>query len=224
MLFGKNSGQTNGYLICQEDLISLKMTVAETDGLREMLNHIADRDRFEHTERQLNHFIAESFKRHLSLIEAYISTTNEIHEFIVLAGKNLRASKIRQILHKTDIQSNDIIQQFEWMFKYIDAKLTQSNCSNVAAVNEYVNHLANLQLSLNKCEIHKKNRKSANLVRKIRVRINSLIEKIKNVELKCPELVSQALNGVLERKYNNDDNDDEIEYGEDDDSVFDNNY
>ncbi len=193
----------------------MKTAIAETDAFREMLNYIADRDRFEQTERQLNKFIAESFKRHLALIESYISTTNEIHEFIAMAGKNLRVSKIRQILHKTDIQSNDIIQQFEWMFKYIDAKLMQSNCSNVSAMNEYENHLANLQLSLNKCEIHKKNRKSANLVRKIRIRINSLIEKIRNVEGKAPELISEALNGVLHQEYNSDD-------GEDvDESVFD---
>lgn len=194
------------------------MSIAETDRLREMLNYIADRERFENTERQLNHFIAESFKRHLALIEAYINTTNEIHEFIELAGKNLRVAKIRQILHKTDVQCNEIIQQFGWMFKYIDAKLMQSNCTNVAAMNDYENHLANLQLSLNKCEIHKKNRKSANLVRKIRIRINSLIDKIKNVETKGLEQASQAIHGILNTEFNVDDVD------EDDDSVFDDNY
>lgn len=196
----------------------LKFSITETDGLREMLNYIADRDRFENTERQLNNFVAESFKRHLTLIEAYISTTNEIHEFIVLAGKNLRINKIRQILHKTDIQSNEIIQQFGWMFKYIDAKLMQSNCSNVATMNEYENQLINLQIALNKCEIHKKNRKSANLVRKIRIRINSLIEKIKNVENKGIECASNAIQGILESELNGDDDDD------DGFSVFDESY
>lgn len=198
---------------------SVKLSIAETDGFREMLNYIADRERFENTERQLNHFIAESFKRHLALIEAYINTTNEIHEFIELAGKNLRVGKIRQILHKTDVQCNEIIQQFGWMFKYIDAKLMQSNCSSVASMSDYENHLVNLQLSLNKCEIHKKNRKSANLVRKIRIRINSLIDKIKTVEKKGPENASQAINGILNSELNIDDDEDD-----EDDSVLDENY
>lgn len=199
---------------------SVKLSIAETDGFREMLNYIADRERFENTERQLNDFIAESFKRHLTLIEAYINTTNEIHEFIELAGKNLRVGKIRQILHKTDVQCNEIIQQFGWMFKYIDAKLMQSNCSNVTAMSDYENQLVNLQLSLNKCEIHKKNRKSANLVRKIRTRINSLIDKIKNVEKKVLEDASEAINGILNSEFNVDDEDD----NNDEDSVFDENY
>lgn len=184
-----------------------------------MLNYIADRERFENTERKLNNFIAESFKRQLELIETYISTTNEIHEFIGLAGKNLRVSKLRQILHKTEIQSSEIIQQFGWMFQYIDAKLMQSNCTNVAAMNEYENHLRDLQLALNKCEIHKKNRKSANLVRKIRIRINSLIEKMKNVEQTGIVNASQAIKGMLQSAFNDENNSDE-----DEDSIFDENY
>ncbi|KAG4065401.1 hypothetical protein HA402_002799 [Bradysia odoriphaga] len=182
---------------------SVKMTISETDGLREMLNYIADRNQIEKTERKLNDFIAESFKRHLALIESYISTINEIHEFIVLAGNEIRADKIRQLLQRADIQSNDIIQQFELMFKYIDAKLTQSNCLSVSAMNEYENHLADLQMSLNQCELHQKHRESADLVRKIRVCVDSLIEKIKNIEQKAPEFMSQALNGVLHEDSNN---------------------
>lgn len=194
----------------------MKLAIAETDGLREMLNYIADRERFENTERKLNNFIAESFKRHLELIETYISTTNEIHEFIGLAGKNLRVSKLRQILHKTEIQSSEIIQQFSWMFQYIDAKLMQSNCTNAPAMNEYEKHLRDLQLALNKCEIHKKNRKSANLVRKIRVRINSLIERMKNVEQKDIVSASEAINCMLQSEFNDESNSD--------DSIFDENY
>lgn len=75
---------------------SVRMAIAESDGLREMLNFIADRDRFENMERQLNQFIAESFKRHLALIETYIKTTNEIHELTRLAGKNSRVHAIHR--------------------------------------------------------------------------------------------------------------------------------
>ncbi|XP_037037968.1 uncharacterized protein LOC119075604 [Bradysia coprophila] len=182
---------------------SVKMLITETDGLREMLNYIADRNQIEQSERKLNDFIAESFKRHLALIESYISTTNEIQQFIMLAGNEIRVNKIRQLLQKADIQSNDIVQQFELMFKYIDAKLTQSNCLSVSAMNEYENHLANLKVSLNQCELHQKNMESVNLVRKIRGRVDSLIEKIKNVEQKVPELMSQALDGVLHEDSNN---------------------
>lgn len=162
-----------------------------------MLNRIADRKRVENTKRQLDNFIAESIKQHLAVIVAYINTTNEIHAFIELAGKNLRVSKIRQMLHKTDIQCNEIVQQFDGIHKYIDAKLKQTNCSNVSAMNDYENQLLDLQLSLNKCEIHKKNRKSANLVRKIRVTINSLIEKIKKCETSGPDTSAKAIDGVF---------------------------
>lgn len=192
----------------------MKLSIAETDSLRDMLNYIADRERVVNTERKLNNYVAESFKRHLAVIEAYINTTNEVHEFIELAGKDLRVTKIRQILHKTDIQCNEIIQQFGWMFQYIDSQLVQSNCSNVAAMNDYENQLVNLQLSLNKCEIHKKNRKSANLVRKIRVRINSLIEKIKKLEEKGPELLAQVVNGALQSEYACDEEDESVLFDE----------
>lgn len=200
------------------------MAIAESDGLREMLNYIADRNQLERTERKLNEFIAESFKRLLTLIEIYISTANCIYELISLAGNGLRVGKIRQMLHKTDIQSSDIIQQFELIFTYIDAKLTQSNCSNVTAVSEYENQLTDLQLSLQQCEIHQKNKKSANLVRKIRARVNGLIEKIKNIEQKAPEVMSQALNGVLNEKCNSNNNDDDGDSESDEISVFDDDY
>lgn len=130
------------------------------------------------------------------------------------------------MLHKTDIQSGDIIQQFEWMFKYIDAKLMQTNCRDVA-LNEYENHLVNLQLSLNKCEIHQNNRKSANLVRKIRTRINGLMDKIKNIEAAAPELLSRVVNDSVDRELaedNEGDDDENDDYELNDDSVFDNNY
>lgn len=58
------------------------MSISETDGFRKMLNYIADRERFENTERQLKNFIAESIKRHEAVILAYIKTTNEIHGFV----------------------------------------------------------------------------------------------------------------------------------------------
>lgn len=139
------------------------------------------------------------------------------HSFIELAGKNLRVSKIRQLLHKTDVQCSEIIQQFGWMLKYIDEKLMQTNCVKVSAMNNYENQLLNLQQTLNQCEIHKKNRKSANLVRKIRIRINSLVEKIKNVEKKMPGNVANAISELV-----NSELDDEEE--EDYDLVFDENY
>ncbi|KAJ6649162.1 hypothetical protein Bhyg_04395 [Pseudolycoriella hygida] len=175
------------------------------------------RERLENTERQLNEFIAESFQRHLTLIMSFINTTNEIHTFIDQAGKDLRVNKTRQMLHKTDLQCHEIIQQFGWMFKYIDEKLMQADCINVAAIKDYENQLLNLQLSLNNCEFHKKNKKPANLVRKIRIRINSLIEKIKSIEKKAPDYTHQAINAALNSEFVVDD-EEECEDG--DDSVF----
>lgn len=197
-------------------------SVVESDNLRKMLNCIADRERLEKLERKLINFIAESFKRHEALILAYITTTNEIHEFVEMAGKDFRIGKIRQLLHKTDVQCTEIIQQFGWMLEYIDSKLTQSNGIKVAAINNYENKLLDLQMSLNQCEIHKKNRKSANLVRKIRIRISSLIEKINNTEKKMPETFVNAMNQIVTSSMHDaEDEDDEDGSDETDENVFD---
>lgn len=139
---------------------------------------------------------------------------NFVHRFIELAGKNLRVTKIRQMLHATDVQCTEITQQFDSMLKYIDTKLMQTNCIKVAAMNNYENVLLNLQQSLNQCEIHKKNRKSANLVRKIRIRINSLVEKINNAEKKIPQNVAKAMKKIV----SSEEEDDDLDF------VFDENY
>lgn len=118
------------------------------------------------------------------------------------------------MLHATDVQCTEITQQFDSMLKYIDTKLMQTNCIKVAAMNNYENVLLNLQQSLNQCEIHKKNRKSANLVRKIRIRINSLVEKINNAEKKIPQNVAKAMKKIV----SSEEEDDDLDF------VFDENY
>lgn len=146
------------------------------DEFRKMLSYISDRDRLANVERQLNSFIVESFKRLEELILTYITTTNEIHEFVELVGKDFR--RIRHLLHKTDIQCNEITQQFRWMLKFIHTKLIQGKGVKVSLINNYENRLQDLKQSLIhwKNKIHSKNRKSANLVRKIQSFINILID------------------------------------------------
>lgn len=146
------------------------------DEFRKMLSYISDRDRLANVERQLNSFIVESFKRLEELILTYITTTNEIHEFVELVGKDFR--RIRHLLHKTDVQCNEITQQFRWMLKFIHTKLIQGKGIKVSLINNYENRLQDLKQSLIhwKIKIHAKNRKSANLVRKIQSFINILID------------------------------------------------
>lgn len=150
---------------------------AKTDEeFRRMLSYISDRDRLENVERELNAFIVESFKRLEELILTYITTTNEIHEFVELVGKDFR--RLRHLLHKTDVQCNEITQQFRWMLKFIHTKLIQSKGIKVSLINNYENRLLDLKQSLihSKNKIHSKNRKSTNLVRKIQTLINVLLD------------------------------------------------
>lgn len=146
------------------------------DEFRKMLSYISDRDRLANIERELNSFIVESFKRLEELILTYITTTNEIHEFVELVGKDFR--RIRHLLHKTDVQCNEITQQFRWMLKFIHTKLIQGKGIKVSLINNYENRLLDFKQSLIhwKNKIHSKNRKSSNLVRKVQSFINILID------------------------------------------------
>lgn len=141
-----------------------------------MLSYISDRDRLQNVERELNAFIIESFKRLEELVLTYITTTNEIHEFVELVGKDFR--RIRHLLHKTDIQCTEITRQFRWMLKFIHTKLLQGKGIKVSLINSYEDRLFDLkQLMIHwKNKIHSKNRKSTNLVRKIQCFINSLLD------------------------------------------------
>lgn len=153
------------------------MIKAESDDeFRRMLSDISDRDRLRNVERDLNSFIVESFKRLEELILTYITTTNEIHEFVELVGKDFR--RIRDLLRKTDVQCHEIAQQFRWMLKFIHTKIVQGKGIKMGLVNNYENRLLDLKLALIlwKNKIHSKNRKSAILVRKIHLCINSLLD------------------------------------------------
>lgn len=146
------------------------------DEFRKILSYISDRDRLANVERELNAFIIESFKRLEELILTYINTTNEIHEFVELVGKDFR--RLRHLLHKTDVQCNEITQQFRWMLKFIHTKLVQGKCIKVSLMNNYENRLMDLKHSLIhwKNKIHSKNKKSTNLVRKLQTFINILLD------------------------------------------------
>lgn len=153
------------------------MNKAKTDDeFRKMLSYISDRDRRLTVERDLNTYIVESFKRLEELILTYIKTTNEIHEFVDLVGKDFR--RIRHLLHKTDVQCNEIAQQFRWMLKFIHNNIVQGKGIKMSLLNNYENRLLDLKQCLIqwKHKIHSKNRKSANLVRKIRTLINALLK------------------------------------------------
>lgn len=146
------------------------------DEFRKILRYISDRDRLQNVERELNTFIVESFKRLEELILTYITTTNEIHEFVELVGKDFR--RIRHLLHKTDVQCNEISGQFRWMLKFIHTKLMQGKGTKVSLIVTYENRLLDLKQSLIhwKNKIHTKNRKSTNLVRRIQSFINMLLD------------------------------------------------
>lgn len=145
------------------------------DEFRKMLNYISDRDRLANFERELNAFIVESFKLLEVLILTYIKTTNEIHEFVEVVGKDFL--RVRHLLHKTDVQKHEITQQFRWMLKFIHSKMIDGKGIKVSLINNYENRLLDLKQSLIhwKNKIHSKNRKSANLVRKIQSFVNILI-------------------------------------------------
>lgn len=146
------------------------------DEFRKMLSYISDRDRLQNGEREFNAFIVESFRRLEELIQSYITTTNEIHEFVELVGKDFR--RVRHLLHKTHLQCSEIHTQFRWMLKFIHTKLLQGKGIKVYLINNYENHLLDLKQSLShwKNKIHSKNRKSANLVRKMQSFIQSLLD------------------------------------------------
>lgn len=151
-------------------------TVTTDDEFRKMLSYISDRDRRLAIERELNSYIIESFKRLEELILTYITTTNDIHEFVDLVGKDFR--RVRHLLHKTDVQCNEIAQQFRWMLKFIHNNIVQSKGIKMSLVNNYENRLTDLKLQLVqwKHKIHARNKKSSILVRKIQTLINALLE------------------------------------------------
>lgn len=146
------------------------------EEFRKMLSYISDRNRLRNVERELNSFIVESFKRLEELILTYITTTNEIHEFVELVGKDFR--RVRHLIHKTDVQCNEIAQQFRWMLKFIHTKLVGGKGVKMSLLNNYENRLLDFKLSLIlwKHKIHAKNKKSLNLLRKIQSFINALLE------------------------------------------------
>lgn len=146
------------------------------DEFRKILKYISDRDRRLAIERELQSYIAKSFKHLEELILTYITSTNEMHRCIDLVGRDF--CPLRLLLHRTDVQCKQISQHFRSMLRFVHTTIAQGRSMKISLLNNYENRLLDLKQSIIhwKHKIHSRNRKSTNLLRKIQALINVLLK------------------------------------------------